>query len=331
MLDMSEKGSEVVFNILSLTNPDLNLTEFSRLVSLVQLYENAGSKSRRVRGLDQLMETLSESDESIDLFYISKVVALIKRYEESTLEAQSLDTFIKVVSLVRKNLDLTYLKRIIEVTESPEDRDLIEDSLSLNQFKSKRPLLDAIESLGILNPDSVVVIWGCWYGSILIPYLQNRVASIVGIDIDDDVVRVAKNRFFYDASNVELITDDIFATHRKIYLNTDLIINTSCEHMAPMKEWHWFKHGAMKTDTGPARGETAVQSEGKKVFATPKLSSGCHFAFQSNDMFDIEGHTNCVRSLAEFKSQLPARAEVLLEDEIQDDRGTRFMLVGKLN
>jgi len=31
-----------------------------------------------------------------------------------------------------------------------------------------------------------------------------------------------------------------------------------------------------------------------------------------------------------FKKQLPDRAEVLIEDEIPDERGTRFTLIGKI-
>jgi hypothetical protein len=46
-------------------------------------------------------------------------------------------------------------------------------------------------------------------------------------------------------------------------------------------------------------------------------------------MYDIEGHVNCVSSIDEFKEQLPSNATILVEDEIKDTRGTRYMLVGK--
>jgi hypothetical protein len=86
-----------------------------------------------------------------------------------------------------------------------------------------------------------------------------------------------------------------------------------------MKEWKWFGAGAMSKDTNT------------EIFRNPKLPDDCYFAFQSNNMFDIEGHINCVNSLDEFKEQLPERAEVLYEEEVQDSRGTRYMLVGKFN
>ena len=46
-------------------------------------------------------------------------------------------------------------------------------------------------------------------------------------------------------------------------------------------------------------------------------------------MYDIEGHINCVSSIEEFKWQLPDNAKVIKEDRIVDDRGTRFILIGK--
>ena len=46
-------------------------------------------------------------------------------------------------------------------------------------------------------------------------------------------------------------------------------------------------------------------------------------------MYDNHDSVNCVKGLGEFKLQLPNNTKVLLEDKIQDDRGTRFTLIGK--
>jgi hypothetical protein len=59
-------------------------------------------------------------------------------------------------------------------------------------------------------------------------------------------------------------------------------------------------------------------------------TSKAYFAFTSNNMYDIEGHTNCVSSIQEFKDQLPDNATVTVEDEIKDSRGIRYLIVGKL-
>jgi len=44
----------------------------------------------------------------------------------------------------------------------------------------------------------------------------------------------------------------------------------------------------------------------------------------------IDTHINCVNNGDEFKTQLPKNTEVLVEDEINDERGTRFTLIGKI-
>jgi hypothetical protein len=47
-------------------------------------------------------------------------------------------------------------------------------------------------------------------------------------------------------------------------------------------------------------------------------------------MYDNYDSINCVQGIGEFKNQLPNNAKVLIEDEIKDDRGIRFTLIGKL-
>ena len=181
------------------------------------------------------------------------------------------------------------------------------DSFSPNQFLSKMNLINHIKSLNILNKDSEIVIFGSWYGSILIPAFYNEVKKITCIDIDSDVIHRAKYELFKDF-DVDFITGDVFE-FRDQYKNTDLFINTSCEHMKPMSEW------------GPA-----------PTYKNPWWDrvSPAYFAFQSNAMFDIPTHINCVKNIEEFKKQLPDKAEVLIEDTIPDERGNRFTLIGKI-
>ena len=190
--------------------------------------------------------------------------------------------------------------------EVREDKDLL-DSYSPNQFLSKLNLINHIRSLDILNKDSEIVIFGSWYGSILIPAFYDDVKKITCIDQDPKVISRAKYNLFKDL-DVDFITGDVFE-FRDQYKTADLFINTSCEHMKPMKEW------------GPA-----------PTYKNPWWDrvSPAHFAFQSNAMFDIPTHNNCVNNIEEFKQQLPDRAEVLIEDEIPDERGTRFTLIGKI-
>jgi len=209
-------------------------------------------------------------------------------------------------------MDIKFLQTILNnlisssMREVREDKDLL-DSFSPNQFKSKLKLVEHIDKLDILTKESEIVIFGSWYGSILIPAFYNKVKKITCIDQDAKVISRAKYNLFKDF-NVDFITGDVFE-FRDSYKNADLFINTSCEHMKSMKEW------------GPA-----------PTYKNPWWNrvSPAYFAFQSNNMYDIEGHINCVSSIEEFKYQMPDKAEILVEDKIIDDRGTRFMLIGKI-
>ena len=196
-------------------------------------------------------------------------------------------------------IDLDLFKNIMN--EARNNPDLL-DSFSPNQFKSKENLINHIKKLNILNSESEIVIFGCWYGSILIPAFYNEVKRITAIDIDDNVIGIAKNRIFKNYDKIDFIVNDAFVWANKSsrIKNTNLIINTSCEHMQPMKN-------------------------------LPILNNiNSYFAFQSNNMFDIKTHINCVNNIEEFKKQLPSKAKILIEDQIEEDRGIRFTLIGQL-
>ena len=196
------------------------------------------------------------------------------------------------------DIDVELFKNIM--AEARNNSDLL-DSFSPNQFVAKEKLINSVNNLNILDADSEVVILGGWYGSILIPAFK-QVKRITLIDIDTNVVSIAKNRLFNHYTNVDFITSDVFNKdrHGRI-MSADVIINTSCEHMKSMKHLEALAH------------------------------SEAYFAFTSNNMHDIEGHTNTVNNLEEFIQQLPSNAKVLHQDEIEDSRGTRYLLTGKLS
>ena len=261
--------------------------------------------------LQYVKNVLSLTNEDVDITELYNLVTAINRNDELYF----LTTMFK---LLQPETDASLLKTVFElIKEDPSLEKTLLDSFSHNQIAAKTALLNAVDDLKILDKDSTVVMWAGWYGSILIPKLANKVKKIVNIDLDNQTTKVSK-KLFNNYENVDYICDDIFETYRDVYLNTNLIINTSCEHMLPMKEWKWFGTGALSND------------QDTSIFRTPKLPDECYFAFQSNNMFGIEGHVNCVNSLQEFKDQMPERAEILFEEEVADTRGTRYMLVGKL-
>ena len=202
-------------------------------------------------------------------------------------------------------IDLQLFKKIM--AEARHSKDLL-DSVSPNQYKPKEVLIKHVEDLQLVDQNSHIVIFGGWYGSILIPAFK-YVDKITLIDKDKDVIGVAKNRLFDHYKNVEFISDDVFSSFRDQFKTANLFINTSCEHMKPMNQW------------GPA-------PEYKNPWWDRVRPA--YFAFQSNNMYDIPTHINCVSSIEEFKYQLPEKSEVMVEDKIRDERGTRFLLIGKL-
>ena len=202
-------------------------------------------------------------------------------------------------------IELNTLKKMMK--EVRENKDFL-DSVSPNQFKSKQVLIKHVEDLQLVDQNSHIVIFGGWYGSILIPAFK-YVDKITLIDKDPKVISIAKHRIFNEYKNIEFIADDVFSNFRDQFKQANLFINTSCEHMKPMKQW------------GPA-----------PEYKNPWWNrvKPAYFAFQSNNMYDIPTHINCVSSIEEFKYQLPEKAEVMVEDRIRDERGTRFLLIGKL-
>ena len=199
-------------------------------------------------------------------------------------------------TMALKNIGIDLFKNIIK---HGRHNPALLDSYSPNQFKSKENLLSHIDNLPLKNPN--ITILASWFGSILIPALIDQAEHITCIDIDKECIKIAKNRIFQKYKNLSCHHRDIWDPECLWNIkDADLVINTSCEHMPNMSE------------------------------LPPLYKSNAYFAFQSNNMYDIPTHTNCVGSIEEFYSQLPRNATIIAEDEVEDDRGTRYTLIGKL-
>lgn len=213
-----------------------------------------------------------------------------------------------MIDLYKNTIDIDYMRKIIRMSERyPERRLDLWDSISENQFISKTELLQTVLESDILHKDLSVMIIGSWYGSILIPVLAPLVKEIQCFDIDETTTHIASNLHEYD--NVTYSSQDL-TNDAKRYKgfspdNDLLIINTSCEHMGSMKE---------------LLENQKVKETNKKVF----------FAFQSNNMYGIEGHINCKDTIEDFKKDLPNRCFLFKQQEIEEERGTRFFLFGRL-
>ncbi len=180
-------------------------------------------------------------------------------------------------------------------------------ALNRNQTTSKKWLIDCLH--GALGSSlGTVYVLGGWYGVLAAMLLHDArfdVKRVVSIDIDpacEDVARSLNRahgeRFAAvtaDMNGLAYDGDDLGAAG---VVSPDLIVNTSCEHLARFDDWY---------GTVPA---------GKRL------------VLQSNNYYGIDGHVGCVDDLAGFKRQAPM-AEVIFEGERGLDKYTRFMLIGR--
>ena len=175
-------------------------------------------------------------------------------------------------------------------------------SVSPKQIKNKSWLIDELVKLN--NNFSNIQLFGGWFGYPLIDYLDKsfNVNYLINIDCDHDAILVNKrfskeyfNHAFVDYSKLKV------EDYSGDFSNIDLVINTSSEHMKDLPHLVYNK----------------------------KYRNDCVFALQSNNMFDIDDHFNCVESEDELieKSKLN---KILFKGKLKFDNYERYMVIGLL-
>jgi hypothetical protein len=210
-----------------------------------------------------------------------------------------------------EKIDINFFLHIMDLLTSPSGmikRNLsdIVDSFNSHQYVSKIHLINELEKSNILNKDLNVAIFGSWYGSIFCSVLSDKVKKINCFDRVHETIEIGK-KIFNSVDNVSFIKADVLSDDiDEVLSEFNLIINTSCEHMKQLREWYYFD----------------------------SVKNGTYFALQSNNMFDIEDHTNCVNSLNDFINQLPQGLEIMYSDSIkvpgwEDRNGLRFTVIAR--
>ena len=203
--------------------------------------------------------------------------------------------------------------------------DILNDALSRSQIKSKIWLIGELENVRQQLQDPVykqVVVMAGWFGQLKTIYdkkltyrkmrivemdktaceasdyifnlseLENYKVKAVHTDINN--LTLHKNGYEWDVENFKDSTK-----YSEKFL-PDLIINTSAEHMT--EEWY-------------------NQIRFKDLESNPIV------AIQSNNLFDIPEHINCVHSVDHMKKKFPMK-EILFEGELQLKGYKRVMLIG---
>jgi hypothetical protein len=176
------------------------------------------------------------------------------------------------------------------------------DSFSPSQVESKTWLVDTLSIIPIKEPR--IQLFGGWNGilitRLLIQKLDN-VKKIHNIDLDEKSIKVfMKYRWeTQDRERLSSVLADVRTPH-KSDIGADIVINTSSEHMPDLKE----------------------------IIKDKEYKPECLFALQSNNMFHVEDHINCVNSEEELieKSRL---SKVMYKGFLDMPNGyKRFMVIG---
>jgi hypothetical protein len=227
----------------------------------------------------------------------------------------------QVVSCARDYEQHSLLTNIQSFGKQGSDLAQLNDAFSRSQIRSKIWL---VEQLAMINSNYTnVAVMASWFGQIKTIYDKRLTYSKMRL-IELDRVACETSDYVFNLSNLEnhkvkAVCADIngLTLHKNGYkwpvenfkdgtqysekFLPDLVINTSAEHMTE----EWFHQLRFK-----------------------QLDSDPIVAIQSNNLFDIHEHINCVHSVDHMKKKFPMR-EVLFAGELQLKGYKRVMLIGK--
>tara|TARA_B100000035_G_scaffold253649_1_gene223062 strand:- start:639 stop:1589 length:951 start_codon:yes stop_codon:yes gene_type:complete len=193
----------------------------------------------------------------------------------------------------------------------------INDHFSRGQIQSKMWMLDELENIVENKQMGNVLMYGGWYNTFAY-FLFERfdVDKIFSLDVDPNVWEIADNfnahqcykenwRFKaatvdvdalgWNNRTVQFDVDRPQLSPTKVKFQPNIVINTSCEHMTDA----WFDN----------------------------LPEGMPVCLQTNNYFENEQHTNCVRSVAEAKVKYRFR-DLVYAGELETYLYTRYTLIG---
>jgi hypothetical protein len=187
-----------------------------------------------------------------------------------------------------------YLTFLSAALRSGGNVDDIADSISETQYRSKKWLVDTLLKQELpANP--TILILGGWYGSYLIPLLQNAVnpSHIYFNDINPSTIKTAEI-VHRQNKNITFHVFDVFDHKEKFHV--DLIINTSCEHMDAI---------------------------GDHLTDNPK----CLYVLQTCDNKNDPGHVNTSQSTDEFVKKA-GLSTIAFRGRLSLGHKNRFMVIG---
>jgi hypothetical protein len=175
-------------------------------------------------------------------------------------------------------------------------------SISPDQIKCKTWLVKELLNIPFEKP--VVQLYGGWFGFPLIDFLERhfKLSKVENIDIDPIAIYAFKMfRKYKKLSRSKYIKNaNSIIDYTELDKETDLVINTSCEHMPDLP----------------------ILIKNKKYKKT------CVFALQSNNMYHLEEHTNCCDSEYHLAEKSELRHVLYKGKKLMGNGFERYMVIG---
>ena len=301
-------------------------TSLDCLQGLEEFFDYAGQRELR-----DYLHTIAGMNYADNPLAVLKKLTLTSSALGPTLLNKHLNCYI---NLVQKHIDLeevvscardyeqhSLLSNIQNFGKQGSNLAQLNDAFSRSQIRSKIWL---VEQLTLINSNYAnVAVMASWFGQIKTIYDKRLTYSKMRL-IELDRVACETSDYVFNLSNLEnhkvkAVCADINALtlHKNGYewpvenfkestsytekFLPDLVINTSAEHMTE----EWFHQLRFK------------QLEGDPIVA-----------IQSNNLFDLDEHVNCVHSVDHMMKKFPMR-EVLFAGELQLKGYKRVMLIGR--
>jgi hypothetical protein len=265
-------------------------------------------------GLEEYLKFCGNSDEDV---YLTNEIG--KVFGADNIEEALLACYVRIIS--KRNPNDKIFRGINNYLKEKHEGSSIQDAMSRSQIRSKIWLVEELSKISS-NFDNVAVMAG-WFGQIKTIYDKRLTYSKMRI-IELDKEACETSDYIFNIANLEnykVKSVNANINELTLYKNgyewevenfregtkysekflPDLIINTSAEHMT--EEWY-------------------NQIRFKNMESDPIV------AIQSNNLFDIPEHINCVHSVDHIKKKFPMK-EILFEGELQLKGYKRVMLIGR--
>jgi hypothetical protein len=184
------------------------------------------------------------------------------------------------------------------IARHPEAR--LEEAFNHTQVACKRWARDRLyDTLG--GGFGSIWVLGGWFGvlpAMIFDDPRFSIGEIVSLDIDPAVAPVAMtlNRKAAEEGRFRALTADMLGLDYSD--GPDLVVNTSCEHLADLGRW------------------------------LDRVPGGTAMLLQANDYFAEPEHVGCFPSLGAFR-EAAGLAEIAYAGELPQKKYTRFMLIGR--